>query len=310
MHIVNRLETSSFKDERLPLFLKASRIQRPFKPRVLAHLYISLLDHIIKQCNKFQFPVVFKPLYLLMFFFFLRLSNVLPHSVAKFDYTRQLARADVIFGTTGAILLIKWSKIMQNRRDFATISLPDLAGSHLCPVIALKVMFQRFPGSDNSPVFVIPRLTGLVTLTDSVARKHLKDICRSLGLDIPLTIHDFRRSGTAWAFQHGVPLEHIMKHGTCKSDAIWTFLCCHCCISCCLCISTGLTALILLGFVYLLSSPCTLLIHDCQTILTNSNVLNVKLRFIRIRNLEYTDFSCWPSCLTLPHLSACDLTSV
>ena len=120
MHIVNCLETSSFKDERLPLFLKASRIQRLFKPRVLAHLDISLLDHIIMQCDKFQFPVGFKPLYLLMFFSFLRLSNVLLHSVAKFDYTRQLARADVIFGTTGAVLLIKWSKTMQNRRDFVT----------------------------------------------------------------------------------------------------------------------------------------------------------------------------------------------
>ena len=224
MHIVNGLETSSFKDERLPLFLKVSKIQRPFKPRVLAHLDISLLDHIIMQCDKFQFPVVFKSLYLLMFFSFLRLSNVLPHSVAKFDYTRQLARADVILGTSGAVLLIKWSKTMQNRRDFVTISLPDLAGSHLCQVMALKVMFQRFPGSDNSPVFVIPRPTGLVPLTDSVARKHLKDICRSLGLDIPLTFHDFRRGGAAWAFQHGVPLEHIMKHGTWKSDAIWTYL--------------------------------------------------------------------------------------
>ena len=223
MHIVNGLKTSSFKDERLPLFLKASRIQRPFKPKVLAHLDISFLDHIIKQCDKFQCPVVFKPLYLFMYFFPF-FDCQMPHSVAKFDYTRQLARADVIFGTTRAVLLIKWSKTMQNRGHFATISLPDLAGFHLCPIVALKVMFQRFPGSDNSPVFVIPRPTGLDPLTDSVARNHLKDICRSLGLDIPLSFHDFCRGGAAWAFQHGVPLEHIMKHGTWKLDAIWAYL--------------------------------------------------------------------------------------
>ena len=54
MHIVNGLKTVSFKDERLPLFLKASRIQRPFKPRVLAHLDISLLDHLIMQCGNFN----------------------------------------------------------------------------------------------------------------------------------------------------------------------------------------------------------------------------------------------------------------
>ena len=62
---------------------------------------------------------------------------------------------------------------MQNK-DFATISLPDLAGSHLCQSLALKVMFKRFPGTYNSPVFVIPRSKGLVPLTNSVVRKHLK----------------------------------------------------------------------------------------------------------------------------------------
>ena len=174
IHIVHGLETAAFRDECLPLFLKAMRIQRPVKPRLLAHLDIPLLEQIIKQCDQLQFPVVFKPLYFTMFFSFLRLSNVLPHSVAKFDYTRQLARADVIFGETVAVLLIKWSKTMQNTRDFANISLPDLDGSQLCPVLALKVMFHRFPGSESSPVFVLPRLQGLVPLTDSVARKHFQ----------------------------------------------------------------------------------------------------------------------------------------
>ena len=110
LHIVHGLETVAFRDERLPLFLKAIKIQSPFKPRLLAHLDITLLEQIIQQCDQFQFPVVFKPLYLTMFFSFLILSNVLPHSVAKFDYTRQLARADVIYGEAGAVLLIKWSK--------------------------------------------------------------------------------------------------------------------------------------------------------------------------------------------------------
>ena len=144
--------------------------------------------------------------------------------MASFDHTRQLTRGDVIFGDSGAVLLLKWSKTIQNRKDFATVSLPDLAGSNLCPILALKVMFHRFQGNDNSPVFVIPRTKGLVPLTDSVARKHLKDISRALCLEKVLTFHDFQRGGAAWAFSHGVPLEHIMKHGTWKSDAIWTYL--------------------------------------------------------------------------------------
>ena len=72
------------------------------------------------------------------------MSNVLPHAVTQIDFTRHLARADVIFGATGAVLFIKWAKTLQNRRDVVTISLPDLQGSHLCPVSALKAMFQIF----------------------------------------------------------------------------------------------------------------------------------------------------------------------
>ena len=144
--------------------------------------------------------------------------------MASFDHTRQLARGYVIFGETGAVLLLKWSKTMQNSKDFATVSLPDLAGSNLCPILALKVMFHRFQATENCLVFFIPRSKGLVPLTDSVARKHLKDNSRSLCLERVLTLHDFRRAGAAWAFSYGVPLEHIMKHGTWKSDAIWTYL--------------------------------------------------------------------------------------
>ena len=145
-------------------------------------------------------------------------------SVSMFDHTRQLVRRDVIFGQQGAVLVVTWSKTMQNRREFATIPLRDLQGSSLCPITSLKSLLQVFPGDSNSPVFVIPRQKKWVPLTDSVARKHLKDICKALGLQKALTFHDFRRAGASWAFQQGLPLENIMKHGTWKSDSVWTYL--------------------------------------------------------------------------------------
>ena len=74
-------------------------------------------------------------------------------------------------------------------------------------------MIRLYPVSDNEPLFVVPRAQSLVPLTDSVARKHLKDISYHLGVPKSLTFHDFRRAGASWAFQNGVPLEHIMKHG-------------------------------------------------------------------------------------------------
>ena len=92
-----------------------------------------------------------------MFFSFLRLSNILPHSVPAFDHTRQLARADYIPAVNGAVLLIKWSKTLQNRKDIVTIPIPSLGKSLLCPMAALDRMIQLYTVSDNEPLFVIPR---------------------------------------------------------------------------------------------------------------------------------------------------------
>ena len=76
----------------------------------------------------------------------------------------------------------------------------------------------------KSPTFILPRNTHCVPLTDSVARKHMKLVSNIIQLSPPLTFHAFRRAGASLAFQNGVPLEFIKKHGTWKSDAIHTYL--------------------------------------------------------------------------------------
>ena len=53
----------------------------------------------------------------------------------------------------------------------------------------------------------------LVPLTDSTARKHLKAISIVLGVQ-PLITYTFRKGGTTWSFQHGVPIQEIMQYGT------------------------------------------------------------------------------------------------
>ena len=68
-YIIHGLDTATFRVERLRLFLKALKLQVPFKPRILAHLDVPLLEQIIKQLEHFVVPVVFRPLYLVMFFF-------------------------------------------------------------------------------------------------------------------------------------------------------------------------------------------------------------------------------------------------
>ena len=172
-HIIYGFNTVPFKDERMSLYLKSLKIQAPLAPARRSSLDIHLLEAIVQMCDTFRFPIIFKSLYLLCFFSFLRLSNILPHSAPAFDHTRQLARADYIPAANGAVL-IKWSKTLQNRKDIVTIPIPSLGKSLLCPMAALDRMTQLYTVSDDEPLFVIPRGQHLVPLTDSVARKHLK----------------------------------------------------------------------------------------------------------------------------------------
>ena len=84
--------------------------------------------------------MVFIPLYLMFFFSFLRLENIVPHSSASFDISRHLTREDLKFSDSFAIIIVKFAKTIQFRDRIAHISIPALPGSMLCPVTALENM--------------------------------------------------------------------------------------------------------------------------------------------------------------------------
>ena len=123
-----------------------------------------------------------------------------------------------------AVVIIKWSKTMQNRAKVATISLSYLGLSPLCPIKALVTMLTASGQDPNLPLFQVFRPAGQVPLTDSVARKHLSSVCHMLPLPKVLTFHDFRHGGGGtWAFRHGVPIQDIQVQGTWSSSAVWRY---------------------------------------------------------------------------------------
>ena len=64
-----------------------------------------MLLQLVTQCDRMFMGCIFKAAFLL--FSFLRISNLVPHSIHTFDYMKQLANADVIFAPPGAHLIIK-----------------------------------------------------------------------------------------------------------------------------------------------------------------------------------------------------------
>ena len=79
--IIYGLQTSFFKDERIPLFIKALRMNAPLTLKPTKTISIQMLHQILQVCDTLQTSVVFKALYLFTSFSFLRLSNILPHAV-------------------------------------------------------------------------------------------------------------------------------------------------------------------------------------------------------------------------------------
>ena len=76
----------------------------------------------------------------------------------------------------------------------------------------------------NDPLLLYNKVGKLTILTDSVARKHLKDVSRALQLARGLTFHDFRCGGATWAFNHGASIQDIQQQGTWSSQCVWRYI--------------------------------------------------------------------------------------
>ena len=75
------MNTVPFQHQQLQYFHKAAKLQTLNFPKAQLHLDANLLTKIITACD--AFPVIFKLLYLLAFFSFLRISNILPHAITS-----------------------------------------------------------------------------------------------------------------------------------------------------------------------------------------------------------------------------------
>ena len=100
------------------------------------------------------------------YFSFLRLSNILPHTTAGFDVTRHLCVGDVIFSFTGTTIVVKWSKTIQDRISTATVVIPCLGNSPLCPVSAIRTMLSGGQSQTDNPLFQIHVCERWKVLTD------------------------------------------------------------------------------------------------------------------------------------------------
>ena len=218
------LDISHFQHPKISLFLKAVQKSTPRLLRMTNLIHKSFLFDIVTKCRSTHMGHIFKTAYLLGFFGFLRLSNLVPHSCHTFSHLKHLAKGDIFFCNSYANILIKWSKTMQLGNQARLLKLPRL-NNDICPYSALKNCIQLVPGGNNKPLLQINVSGKWIPLTDNRVRRHLREILGLLNKDPSfITFHSFRRSGATFAFNHNVPLQDIQRHGTWTSDAVWHYV--------------------------------------------------------------------------------------
>ena len=219
------LPNAAFADGRVSYFLKAVQKAGPHSVSLRPIIDTSLLAGIAETCDMMEDGYIFKAVYLTAFFSFLRISNLVSHSIASFSPFKQLTRGDVIFADPGAIIIVKWTKTLQIKNQLRLIKIPFLKDSPVCPVTALQILLRLTPGAKNHPLFQIKLHGRWVPLTDTRVRKHLKRILTKLRCQKSnITFHSFRRSGATLAFNSNVSLQGIQAQGTWTSDCVWRYI--------------------------------------------------------------------------------------
>ena len=84
--VMYALPTAIFDDDRVRYFMRSLRLESPLRVTLHSVIDIPLLSKIVAQCDSMAMGQVFKAMYLLGFFSFLRLSNLVPRSITTFSY--------------------------------------------------------------------------------------------------------------------------------------------------------------------------------------------------------------------------------
>ena len=161
----------------------------------------------------------------MVFFGFYRLATLVLPSRAAFSPARYLTHGDIIWGSPGAHVIIKYAKNMQVSGHSRVVQLPTLSDPLLCPVRALHRLVSNSPQLKGAPLFTINQNGVPTVLAASKVRLSLRRAVSSLGWDPrDYSFHTFRRLGASWAFDNNVALDYIETHGGWGSDAIWRYL--------------------------------------------------------------------------------------
>ena len=202
-------------------YIRALHIQVVHVKKEKLTLSLKDLLHVSQQLEQFDNPLVYRSAFLLSYYGFLRISNLVAATTTGFDVQRQLCRKDITFSSTHVRVMLRWAKNLQKAEQSHVVFLPKMSNVYLCPYVTLAKLFAAQDYRGNDPVIKI----GKTHVIEAQLRKRLTLILKLLNMRSEcLTYHALRRSGASLAFNNNVNFESIRAQGAWQSDAIWQYL--------------------------------------------------------------------------------------
>ena len=151
--LIHGMDVACFVDARIKYYQKTVQLLAPSVVKLKKVIDIPLHKNIVEQCDYTYMGQIFKCVYLLSFYSFLRMSNLIPHSMQSVSPLKHLARGNVFFKSHKAVLMLKWSKTMQSKNEIKLIQVPKIHCSPICPVAALSKLLAVTPSVPIFPFF-------------------------------------------------------------------------------------------------------------------------------------------------------------
>ncbi|XP_068753335.1 uncharacterized protein, partial [Montipora capricornis] len=174
-----------------------------------------------------QLHICMHALFLVAFFSFLRISNLVPYALADChsDSAYFLRRQDVSITASGAVLRVYRTKTIQFKQRALEIPLPFIPNSVLCPVTALNRYLCTVPNLPSSPLFIVNQDGFFRPLFAAHFNRFFKACINTVGLKPEhFSSRSFRQGGATFAFNCGAPTEFIKAQGDWRSDAYLVYL--------------------------------------------------------------------------------------
>ena len=224
LHISLGYPVAQFDDLMLKLTLRGLHHNNTHVPNQALPITIEILQKMEEKLNlENKEDALFWAACLMGFFLLLRKSNLVPNSSATFDGSKQLKRSDFEFFEDMAKVTLHWTKTKQFGGVPLKLALPVIPGSKLCPVNAIRRVFNMIPTGPDSHCLVKSNGSHL---TYPQLQRRLKTMSEVLKLPRKLTSHSMRAGGMTSAFLAGVPSELLRQIGDFKSDCYLRYIRC------------------------------------------------------------------------------------